>query len=351
MYVFPSIRMALVTVCAIYASMHAQGCEQCACGGKLVLFVYGYCQHRNCFYCPLGETRKDTDQVYANERPVESDADVLAEARRMNALGSSITGGEPQEVLDRTCHYISLLKDEFGDDHHIHLYTGITGDQSSMRRLADAGLDEIRFHPPYALWGSLHGTDWEDILYTAREEGITPGFEIPGIRPEKEFLTFLDEGAAEFCNINELEMTDGNHERMHDAGYALEDGHMSAVDSPREAILDTMGDHDRVYFCTSVFKDAAQHRRRLKRTARNVRRPFDEITDDGTLVYGRTTADPDRLRALGVPDEYYTAGDDHVDLAWWLLEEMIEDNDLHDGEIIEQYPTVDGTIVERTPLA
>ncbi|MEF8852139.1 MAG: radical SAM protein [Haloarculaceae archaeon] len=334
--------------------MISEGCEQCAKGGKLVLFVYGYCDQRDCFYCPLGENRKNVDQVYANERPVGSDEDVLEEAHRMDALGASVTGGEPQEAMGRTTRYLSLLKEEFGDDFHTHLYTGITGGRENMRRLSEAGLDEVRFHPPYEQWGDLHGTEWEDILYIAREEGLTPAFEIPGIRPETEFLEFLDEGAADFCNVNEFEMSQGNYRRMQEQGYELREGHMSAVEgegSDREDILDVMGDHEKVYFCTSVFKDAAQHRRRLKRMARTVRRPFDEITDDGTLVYGKTTAPPERFAELGVPGEFYTVKSDHVEVAWWLLEEMVGDGDLDRGEIIEQYPTYNGTVVERTPVA
>lgn len=331
--------------------MISKGCEQCAKGGKMVLFVYGYCDQRDCFYCPLGESRKNVTDVYANERLVEDDEDVLTEAHRMDALGTSITGGEPQEALERTCHYLRLLKDEFGEDHHTHLYTGITGGRENMRRLSEAGLDEIRFHPPLEQWGVLHGTEWEDILYIAREEGLTPAFEIPGIRPEPEFLEFLDEGAAEFCNINEFEMSHGNFRRMQAEGYELKEDHMSAVDNDRETILDVMGDHERTYFCTSVFKDAAQHRRRLKRAARNVRREFDDITDDGTLVYGKTTTDPSRFADLGVPEEFYTVKTNHVEVAWWLLEEMIDEGDLEDGEIVEQYPTYDGQVVERTPLA
>ncbi|ERG95314.1 radical SAM protein [Haloquadratum walsbyi] len=331
--------------------MISKGCEQCAKGGKMVLFVYGYCDQRDCFYCPLGENRKNVTDVYANERLVESDSDIIAEARRMDALGTSITGGEPQEALAKTTRYLSLLKDEFGSDHHTHLYTGITGGRENMRALASAGLDEIRFHPPYEQWGSLHGTEWEDILYIAREEGLTPAFEIPGIRAESEFLEFLDEGAAEFCNVNEFEMSDGNYRRMQQKGYELQDGHMSAVEGSKEAILDTMGNHEQVYFCTSVFKDAAQHRNRLKRMAQIVGRSFDEITDDGTIVYGKTWVAPKTFDMLGVPDEFYTVKSDHVEIAWWLLEEMIEDGDVDDGEIVEQYPTVDGTVVERTPLA
>ena len=330
--------------------MISKGCEQCAAGGKMVMFVYGYCDQRDCFYCPLGENRKNVGQVYANERPVENDEDVLIEAKRMDALGTSITGGEPQEVLERTCHYISLLKEEFGEDHHIHLYTGIPGGRENMRRLAEAGLDEIRFHPPLELWGDMHGTEWEEILYIAREEGLTPAFEIPGIRPEPEFMEFIDEGAADFCNINEFEMSDGNYRRMQEEGFELKEGHMSAVEGGRDEILDVMGDHEKVYFCTSVFKDAAQHRRRLKRMARNVRREFDDVTDDGTLVYGKSYAEPERFDELGVPEEFYSVKSDHVEVAWWLLEEMVEDGDVPDGEIVEQYPNYDGTVVERTPL-
>ena len=316
----------------------------------MVLFVYGYCDQRDCFYCPLGEKRKNVTQVYANERPVESDEDVLTEARRMSALGTSITGGEPQEALEKTCRYLRLLKEEFGEDHHTHLYTGITGGRENMRRLSEAGLDEIRFHPPLELWGDLHGTEWEEILYVAREEGLTPAFEIPGIRAETEFLDFLDEGAAEFCNVNQFEMSDGNYRRMQEKGYELEDGHMSAVEGSK-AILEEMGDHERVYFCTSVFKDAAQHRNRLKRMARNICREFDDVTDDGTLVYGKTTASPEEFAALGVPEEFYTVKSNHIEVAWWLLEEMVEDGDVPDGEVVEQYPTYDGQVVERTPLA
>ena len=331
--------------------MISKGCEQCARGGKMVLFVYGYCDQRDCFYCPLGETRKNVTQAYANERPIESDEDVLAEARAMDALGTSITGGEPQEAMGRTTRYLRLLKDEFGPEHHTHLYTGITGGRENMRRLAEAGLDEIRFHPPFDLWGDLHGTEWEEILYVAREEGLTPAFEIPGIRAEPEFLEFLDEGAAEFCNVNEFEMSQGNYERMQSAGYELQEGHMSAVDGSKDAVLDEMAAHERVYFCTSVFKDAAQHRSRLKRMAENVRREFDEVTEDGTIVYGKTYAPAARLVELGVPEEFYTAKTNHVEVAWWLLEEMVEAGDLTDGEIVEQYPTFDGQVVERTPLA
>ncbi|PSQ67163.1 MAG: radical SAM protein [Halobacteriales archaeon SW_9_67_24] len=307
--------------------MISKGCEQCAKGGKMVLFVYGYCDQRDCFYCPLGENRKNVTDVYANERRVDEDSDVVygkiwEPAARLAELGV------PEEFYTEKTDHVELAW-----------------------WLAEASLDEIRFHPPYELWGDMHGTEWEEILYVAREAGLTPAFEIPGIRAETEFLDFLDEGAADFCNINEFEMSDGNAKRMQEAGFELREGHMSAVEGSHD-VLDAMGDHEQVYYCTSVFKDAAQHRNRLKRMARVVRRgEFDDVTDDGTLVYGKIWEPAARLAELGVPEEFYTEKTDHVELAWWLAEEMIEEGDIGEGEIVEQYPTADGTVVERTPLA
>jgi pyruvate formate-lyase activating enzyme-like uncharacterized protein len=122
-----------------------QGCIYCRQGRKTVLLVTGLCKF-NCFYCPLSAKKKNKDVVYANEKLVEKDEDVLYEAKTIDALGTGITGGDPLEVLDRTIHYIKILKKEFGDDHHIHLYTAFTPDPEILKELDDAGLDEIRFH-------------------------------------------------------------------------------------------------------------------------------------------------------------------------------------------------------------
>ncbi len=59
--------------------------------------------------------------------------------------------------------------------------------------------------------------------------------------------------------------------------------------------------------------------------------------------------DPERFAELGVPEEFYTVKTNHVEVAWWLLEEMIDEGDLEEGEIVEQYPSYDGQVVERTP--
>ena len=83
-----------------YRGELSPACAQCAEGRKMVLFVTGLCRFR-CFYCPVSPSRNQLDVVYANERRVTCDADLLDEARAIGASGTGITGGDPLGVVDR----------------------------------------------------------------------------------------------------------------------------------------------------------------------------------------------------------------------------------------------------------
>ena len=142
------------------------GCLCCREGAKMVLFVTGLC-HRNCFFCPLSEDRKNNDVTFANERFVLSDSDILDAARSMNAKGTGITGGEPLLKLESVLHYIALLKSTFGPTHHIHMYTSEAPTDEILEHLANAGLDEIRFHPPVEFWDKLPESPYHKSVSSA----------------------------------------------------------------------------------------------------------------------------------------------------------------------------------------
>jgi hypothetical protein len=109
----------------------------------MVLLVTGKCD-MSCYYCPLSEGKKNRDVTYANELLVKSDADILAEAEAIGARGTGITGGDPLQVMDRTTHYITLLKERFGVSHHIHLYTAtVDRDKFVCRRAGWTSCDYI----------------------------------------------------------------------------------------------------------------------------------------------------------------------------------------------------------------
>ncbi len=259
----------------------ALGCKICAEGAKLVLFVTGICKKR-CFYCPISSKRKKKDVVYANECRVEKDEDILEEAFKMNALGTGITGGEPLLFLDRTAHFMDLLKEELGERHHIHLYTTEKVSEEVAEELHSQGLDEIRFH----LVGRVSG--YKESLQNTREAGISTGVELPAIPGyENKIVEAIEKLDMEFLNLNELEFSETNGEALSRRGFDTLDG-IRAIGSEELAmkIVDGYGERIPINFCSAGFKDGVQLRKRLLRTAHNIAKRYERVTADGTIVRG-----------------------------------------------------------------
>lgn len=337
----------------------SEGCRLCQQGAKMVLFVTGLCP-KSCFYCPLSDERRGKDVIFANERPVKSDEDLLKEAELMDTLGTGITGGEPLLKVERVLYYIRLLKASFGKEHHIHLYTSLAPDRETLEKLAEAGLDEIRFHPPQAVWGELRNSPYAAALQNAKDLGMEAGIEIPSLEGAEKVAAFAEEMGI-FLNLNELEFSDNNSEELLKKGFSLESDTSCAAAGSCAHAENAFRACKRVHFCSSTYKDAVQLRKRFQRIAKNTAREFDEITEDGTLIYGVINGGDqvlaeEILREEGVPDELFEVKDGKIELAWWVLE------DLKDGLreeletsgtkifIIERHPFEDGLIVELIPL-
>jgi len=116
-----------------------QGCTLCYQGAKMVLFLTGKC-NRSCWYCPISDERQGKDIVWANDRIVTSDADLIEEAENMSALGTGVTGGEVFLKPEKLVHYCSLLKEHFGPDHHSPPLFLLRGTPQKSKKL-DRGRD------------------------------------------------------------------------------------------------------------------------------------------------------------------------------------------------------------------
>jgi len=357
-----------------------RGCVQCREGAKMVLLVTGLCRFR-CFYCPLSEKKLHRDVVYANELQIlgeDNDDKVLDEARSILAMGTGITGGDPLLVLERTEHYIRLLKDEFGEEHHIHLYTGTIPTNIQLRSLREAGLDEIRYHlidivaeENVPLIGGHRAERLEEYTIAIKESisiGLDTGVEIPVLPHSFELLIWLapllEDSTTMFLNLNELEFSPTNSRKLLSRGYRIRDDLSSAVLGSMETayrFMDWAAKQDfimAIHFCSSKFKDAGQLRKRLNRRARNIALAHEYITDDDTLLIGILESNGDLQETAevlkekyGIPDElvYVNRKMQRIEIAAWVLQEIAEQLTTP-AYIIEEYPSADRLEVEREKL-
>lgn len=335
-----------------------RGCDLCLRGAKLVLFLTGLCK-KECFYCPLSEKRRQKDVVYANERPVRSWRDILVEAEEMDALGTGITGGDPMLRFRRMLKYAKLLKKKFGEEHHIHVYLCDDVSREKLKRMKEAGIDEVRFH----LLTS-------EPVAKAMEVGLDAGIEIPAIPGWEErianLMRELDEVEGAFINLNELEFSETNAANLHRLGFRLREDSAVAADGSRECALSVAkwgakNTSLTIHYCSSLVKDSVQLRKRLIRKAFHVAKPHEEVNEDGLLFKGIVTglevSELARVRRYLIR-KYRLKGDEvylnrekkRIEVHWKLAEKLAKLEKNLKFALVEEYPTQDRLETTLIPL-
>ena len=265
------------------------GCQYCVKGEKLVLFVTGLCPRR-CYFCPVSDAKFNHDVIFANEREVENEDDLLEEANAMDAFGSGITGGDPLLKIERTIHYIQKLKEKYGEKFHIHLYTSLNlVTREKLQKLSTAGLDEIRFHL------DLDSTVFWKNVEIAKDFPWKVGVELPLLPSKKkelqEVIEFIN-GKVDFLVLNELEMADNSQSKLCQMGFQTKDTMSYAVKGSLEVGLELLEYIKKqqwklpTHLCTAKLKDSVQLTNRIQREGKNTKRKFDVITKEGILIRG-----------------------------------------------------------------
>ena len=348
-----------------------KGCSLCLKGAKAVLFLNGICQNPiHCsWYCPISEERKNKEFTFANEIQIYSKEELLLEINRINAKGMSITGGDPliTSNLEKTLDYIKYVKLVKGKKFHVHLYTnGIDFSESVAKKLSKAGLDEIRFHPPK--------NKWENIKF-ALNKGIKVGAEVPviptteEIRILEEFILYLDKIRVDFINLNEFEICYPNSQFLKEKGFRLKKGTIASVENSRESALAIIKKlapkiSIKIHFCTIRAKDYYQLKNRYLRRAKSIKLPYEEITEEGLLIYAvleRTEQNMISLKSLlqskfNIPERLISIKKDQIKLPYYYaltddFIEFLEENKI-DGFVEEIIPFRGEycQITERTPV-
>ncbi|MHA1620077.1 MAG: hypothetical protein ACTSVZ_12430 [Promethearchaeota archaeon] len=278
------------------------GCQLCTKGMKVVYFMGGDCNHPNhcLWYCPISDHRRRKDAHYVDEIPVENPADIEniistlnREIRAVDAQGMSLTGGDPLSNSNKVtlaCSIIQAMKIEYGQDFHIHLYTsGKNFDPTIADKLEASGLDSLRFHPGQE--------DFHKIEY-ALDHTFTVGAEVPVIPTEEnqhyilDLIQYLDAIGADYINLNEFEMCAPNQTALLERGFTLEEGTMATVKGSRqfaERILREVSPRTNlaVHFCSVAVKDQVQIQARYLRRAEKIRFEYEDISEDGCLLFMR----------------------------------------------------------------
>lgn len=265
-----------------------RGCQMCVRGEKAVIFVTGVCSRQPaCYFCPISDQKYGKDVIYANEMPLSDLKEIILEARLCDSKGAGLTGGDPLSRLDRTLEIIKMLKKEFGKEFHIHLYTPLElVTLETIKTLEEAGLDEIRFHPSLdddSLWERLS-------IKTSMVKGVEIPV-IPGKEEEtKKLIDFIKDKVV-FLNLNELEISDTNVNKLYEHKFEAKNDISYAVKGSEEMALELLDYCSKntsldVHYCTVSLKDTVQLTKRIAKRAKNVKKKFDIITKENSLIRG-----------------------------------------------------------------
>jgi pyruvate formate-lyase activating enzyme-like uncharacterized protein len=359
---------------SIFTSPLSPACKMCEKGSKMVVLITGLCPAK-CFYCPLSSKKIGKDRIFANEWELENEHDtnkLILEAELIKATGAGITGGDPLIVWKRTKKYISILKENFGTDFHIHLYTSGLKNREYINELITAGLNEIRFHPEPKYWSDMKKSPIFSSIKDTIGSDVDVAIEIPVIpNMNNEIISLIkwaDALEIDWVNLNELEYSETNAKILNDKGFTVKDDVSSAVKGSEKSAYDVIkriSDLDLkigVHYCSSSFKDASQLRNRIMRRAKSIAKDFEVITEEGTILKGVIYSKNMSLSNLIVLlksefnldniNFFINKEKERIELNILFLEKIapiLKKKDIK-CYIIEEYPTADSLEVEKIPL-
>ncbi len=187
----------------------SKGCKLCGQGVWSCIFITGKCNAK-CFYCPASQ---ESDGVPTSQNLHFETPEAYAEyINYFKFKGVSFSGGEPLLFFDRTLEYLERIRMDCSPDIYVWMYTnGILADEEKFRKLAAAGLNEVRFDI-----GATHFS-LEKIAFA---KGIIPNItiEIPAVPEEKEklkqLLPEMIKAGVTNLNLHQLRLTKHNASKL-----------------------------------------------------------------------------------------------------------------------------------------
>ncbi|WP_372934630.1 radical SAM protein [Mariniphaga sediminis] len=267
-----------------YHHQLSKGCKLCGLGTWSCLFITNKC-NADCFYCPSSQKN---DEVPATQSLTFENAESYAGYINFFGFkGVSFSGGEPLLFFDRTLHYLKTIRKMCAPDIYTWMYTnGILADSKKFRKLAAAGLNEVRF--------DIGATGYRlEKVKTAK--GIVPHItiEIPAVPEEKEklkqLLPQMIEAGVTNLNLHQLRLTKHNATKMLQRNYTFIPAEQPVVMESELAALEILHfAHEKkleigINYCSFFFKNRFQQAGFRKQLGKALATPGAVITEKGFI--------------------------------------------------------------------
>lgn len=267
-----------------FAHAVSPGCRLCGEGHWSCLFVNNIC-NCNCFYCPTPQV--DTLVPETQGMTFDNPENYIGYIKKFGFKGVGLSGGEPLLTFDTTLDFLSKIKKEFGDSVYVWMYTnGTLLDKEKVIKLAEAGLDEIRF--------DLSATEYNTKkLKLALGEIPNVTVEIPAIPEDMELLkkvvVELDSLGVNYLNLHQMRLTPHNFKNLFHRNYTFLHGQkVTVLESELTALkiinfVFQQGLKLAVNYCSFHYKNHYQKVAFRKKTAVFVSNGQEEINPNGFI--------------------------------------------------------------------
>ena len=329
----------------------SKGCELCGQGEWSCLFITGKC-NANCFYCPANQEHDGipSTQLTSFDNP----EDYIAYLEYFGFKGSSLSGGEPLMVFERTLEYVTKIKQHFGNNLYLWMYTnGLLGSEDKFKQIANAGIDEIRF--------DIGATNY-NLKFFKYAQGIIPNLtvEIPAVPEEfdklKQVIPELIELGVTNLNLHQLRLTNYNAPKLLKRNYTyLHSEQATVMESELTALklIEFVADNNLpigVNYCAFHFKNRFQKAGFRKKIASKFIEENAQLTENGFL---RTLKDKNQYYFIG-RNKLITDKDSNIDIPEELeisFKGLILDDHIENDLCIKKFTIGNKTYFLRTGLA
>ena len=126
----------------------------------------------------------------------------------------------------------------------------------------------------------------------------------PGTRfRHKKLADYLEMIGADYLNLNEFEMGESNQLELQKRGFEIKSDSIASVKNSTEyadRFLKEFGTGRdlNVHFCTASLKDGVQLRNRYRRRANNIKKDWEQVSEDGTLLFMRIQGSIQSIREI-----------------------------------------------------